>query len=144
MSQIKSRSINLTAGLMMLLSLGSFTLLSMNSAHAMSQNEGGWVNKQYNIKGGWEILEKNGKSIIKFTDNFQTKGGPDLKIFLSKRDITSATGKNATSNSILLSALKSNSGAQEYVVPSNIDLNDYQSVLIHCESFSVLWGGANI
>ena len=144
MSQIKSRSINLTAGLMMLLSLGSLTLLSMNSAHAMSQNEGGWVNKQYNIKGGWEILEKNGKSIIKFTDNFQTKGGPDLKIFLSKRDITSATGKNATSNSVLLSALKSSSGAQEYVVPSNIDLNDYQSVLIHCESFSVLWGGANI
>ena len=75
---------------MMLLSLGSLTLLSMNSAHAMSQNEGGWVNKQYNIKGGWEILEKNGKSIIKFTDNFQTKGGPDLKIFLSKRDITSS------------------------------------------------------
>ena len=144
MSQIQSRNFINPAGLMMFLVLGLFSLLSVNTANAMSQSEGGWVNKQYSIKGGWEILEKNGKTTIKFTDSFKTKGGPDLKIFLSKKDIADANGKNAGTDSVLLSVLKKTKGSQEYEVPANIDLNDYQSLLIHCEAFSVLWGGANI
>jgi len=27
-------------------------------------------------------------------------------------------------------------------VPANIDINDFNSLLIHCEAYSVLWGGA--
>jgi len=29
-------------------------------------------------------------------------------------------------------------------LPADIDINDYESLLIHCEAYSVFWGGANI
>lgn len=130
-------------GLLFLLLL-FFTASAMNLSHAATSTEGTWINKQYKIKGAWEIANRDGQTIIKFKDGFKTKGGPDLKVFLSKKDIADVTGKNATSEGIFISKLKSKKGDQEYVLPENIDINDYTSLLIHCEAFSVLWGGANI
>lgn len=115
-----------------------------NTSHAMTNNEGSWVNKQYQINGAWEIENRDGQTVIKFKDGFKTKGGPDLKVFLSKKDIKDVNGKNATSHGVFISKLKNKKGDQEYVLPANIDINDYASLLIHCEAFSVLWGGANI
>ncbi len=128
----------------MILLLVFFSAIAWNQAYAMTVNEGTWVNKQYKIKGAWEIESRQGQTVIKFKDGFKTKGGPDLKIFLSKQDISDVTGKNATTNGIFISKLKNKKGDQEYVLPADIDINEYTSVLIHCEAFSVLWGGANI
>jgi len=61
----------------------------------------------------------------------------------TKKAVKDVTGKNATQDAVMIAVLKSNKGAQEYVLPSNIDINDYESLLIHCEAYSVLWGGAN-
>jgi hypothetical protein len=129
---------------LMFLALAFFSAGSMNNALAMADSEGTWVNKQYKIKGAWEIENRDGQTIIRFKDGFKTKGGPDLKVFLSKKDIKDVNGKNATSDSVFISKLKSKKGNQEYVLPAGIDINDYASLLIHCEAFSVLWGGANI
>lgn len=129
---------------LMILALFFFTSGVINTSHAMSPNEGTWVNKQYKINGAWEIEDRDGQTIIKFKDGFKTKGGPDLKVFLSKKDIKDITGKNATADGIFISKLKSKKGDQEYVLPQDIDIDDYASLLIHCEAFSVLWGGANI
>jgi len=93
-------------------------------------SSGGWVSKQYQVNGAWEIFKRDGQTIIKLSDSFQTKAGPDLK--------------NATQNATFISKLKSPSGSQEYVLPEGVDINDYTSLLIHCVKFSVLWGGSNI
>jgi len=33
---------------------------------------------------------------------------------------------------------------QEYEIPAGIDIADFASLLVHCEAYSVLWGGAAI
>jgi len=129
---------------LLFISLLLFTAGATNVSHAATTSEGTWVNKQYKIKGAWEITNRDGQTIIKFKDGFKTKGGPDLKVFLSRKDIADVTGTNATSDGIFISELKNKKGDQEYVLPENIDINDYASLLIHCEAYSVLWGGSNI
>ena len=42
---------------------------------------------------------------------------------------------------MLLGALESTKGTQDYVLPEGVSLSDFDSVLVHCEQFSVLWGG---
>ena len=123
--------------------LAFFSIGAVNFAHAGIAGQGSWISKQKSIDGAWQIEKRNGQTVIRFSDGFQTNRGPDLKLFLSKRDISNVNGSNAA-DGVFLSKLKNNKGYQEYVLPANIDINDYASLLIHCEQFSVLWGGANI
>ncbi len=115
------------------------------TAYSQTQLQGGdFVKKQYSIKGDWQILQKDGQTILRLSDDFKTKKGPDLKIFLSPQTVANVTGTTATQGAVLLSELQSNKGGQDYVVPSTINLANFSSVLIHCEAFSVLWGGGDL
>ena len=55
-----------------------------------------------------------------------------------------ATGNNAVDGSLNIGELKKTKGAQEYEVPAGVNLGDYGSVLVHCEAYSVLWGGGDL
>jgi len=121
-----------------------FGFLVVGNASAMDAQSGSWTDKKYSVDGNWSIEKRGDQQVIVFDDSFNTKTGPDLKLFLSPASIDTVTGKNATEGSVLVSALKSNKGAQEYVIPADININDYQSLLIHCEQYSVLWGGTGL
>lgn len=131
-------------GVFLLAVLSMFSILSIPTASAATGVEREWVEKKYNIKGQWDIVQQGDQTVIRFSDNFKTKNGPDLKIFLSKQTIAEVNGRNATQDSVLLGTLKSPRGGQEYILPAGIDVNDFQTVLIHCEKYSVLWGGGTI
>lgn len=131
-------------GFILLYVASIFFVLSSAASHAELTQSGGWTDKQYSIKGDWSISKEGDKTILRLSDKFKTKGGPDLKLFLSKKSIDDVTGKTATDGSLLIAKLNKSKGAQEYVLPEGIDLNDYESLLIHCEQFSVLWGGTAI
>ena len=103
-----------------------------------------FVKKRYNIKGTWNVTEQNGQKVIQFNDDFKTKGGPDLKLYLSSKSISELQSGDVESTSVKLSVLKSNQGAQSYIIPEDVNLSDYKSLVIHCEAFSVLWGGFDI
>jgi len=105
---------------------------------------GNFEKKSFGIQGEWEIIKENGQTIFRISEDFKTKNGPDLKLFLSPNSVATATGATATHNAIRLGALKTNRGGQDYVIPSNIELSEFGSILIHCEAFSKLWGGANL
>jgi len=105
---------------------------------------GQFTKATYKIQGDWEIVKENGQTILRLSDDFKTKRGPDLKIFLNPNSLDAVTGATATSGAIKLGELKSNKGAQDYVIPADIDLANFGSLLIHCEAFSKLWGGANL
>jgi len=123
--------------------LAFLTVGVMNVAHAGVSSQGAWVSKQYEVNGAWQVEKHNGQTVIRFSDDFQTKSGPDLKLFLTKNNLSGVTGSNA-SNGVLISKLKNVNGYQEYVVPGNINIDDFSSLVILCEKFSVLWGGANL
>lgn len=124
--------------------IGLLTLTIIPSVNAQMLDTGTWTKKQYKIKGGWEVDTSGEQTIIRFDKKFKTKSGPDLKIFLSKESIDTVTGKTATDNAVMVAVLKSNKGKQEYVLPADIDINEFTSLLIHCEAYAVLWGGANL
>lgn len=103
-----------------------------------------FVDKERGIDGNWSLKQEGENVYIVFHSNFKTKSGPDLKIFISKQDIGNANGKNAENNAILLNNLTSNKGEQKYLIPSNIDLSQYKSILIHCKKYAKLWGGGKL
>lgn len=105
---------------------------------------GDFIKKQKSIKGSWEVIQRGDQTVIKFGDDFRAKKGPDLKVFLSPQSVSDVSGKTATNNAVLLGKLTSTKGGQEYVLPAGIDINDFESVLVHCEAYSVLWGGAEL
>ncbi|WOR13743.1 DM13 domain-containing protein [Hyphomonas sp. FCG-A18] len=105
---------------------------------------GDFVKKSKKLKGSYEVVQRGAKTFIVFSDDFRAANGPDLKIFLSPKSVSAATGKNATEGALNIGKLKSTKGVQEYEVPAGVNLADYGSVLVHCEAYSVLWGGSNL
>ena len=105
---------------------------------------GDFVRKSKRLKGSWTVEQRDGKTFIVFADDFRAANGPDLKIFLSPKSVADATGKNAVHGSINIGELQRTKGTQVYEVPAGINLADYGSVLVHCEAYSVLWGGGDL
>ncbi|WP_371395971.1 DM13 domain-containing protein [Fretibacter rubidus] len=127
-----------------------FTLVSAVPSYAAdnkksaSTAEQSFVKKRYTIKGEWSVGEQDGKTVIHFNDAFKTKSGPDLKVVLHTETVDNVDPKTAIEDGVKIGVLKSNRGAQSYILPDDITLSDFKSVLIHCEAFSVLWGGFDI
>ena len=120
-------------------------VLSQESAKSIAAEAANtFVKKRYTIHGDWAVRKEAGKTVIAFDENFKTKGGPDLKVFLSPKPVDTLTGQTALNEAVYLGVLKSNKGAQEYSVPADIDLSQYESLIIQCEAFSVLWGGFDL
>ncbi|MEP1144018.1 MAG: DM13 domain-containing protein [Henriciella sp.] len=105
---------------------------------------GTFIKKKKKLKGGWEVVQRGDKTLIVFGDDFRAANGPDLKIFLSPQTVSDVTGKTAIVGAINIGELKSTKGGQEYEVPAGVNLADYSSVLVHCEAYSVLWGGGEL
>ena len=105
---------------------------------------GNFIKKKKKLKGGWEVVQRDGNTYIKFADDFSASKGPDLKVFLSPLSVADATGKTAAEGALNIGELQKTKGAQEYLVPADVNIADYSSVLVHCEKFSVLWGGGDL
>ena len=105
---------------------------------------GPWVEKGYEIQGAWSIVERDNQKIIVFDNEFKTRKGPDLKVYLSTLPIETIRDSEVQDSSIKISPLKSNKGKQEYAIPDEVNLDEYSSVLVHCEAYSHLWGGGSL
>ncbi len=117
---------------------------AMSTASATMTPKGTFTKKRYSVKGEWEIVTVDGKPAIRFSEDFKTKNGPDLKVFLSQKPVGDLSGKTALGGAVSIGVLKSNKGVQTYIIPDDINLGDYKSVIVHCEAYSVLWGGFDI
>ena len=69
-------------------------------------------------------------------EEFRSTNGPDLYVYL-------ATDEQA-SDFLNLGRLKANIGNQNYEIPQDTDLAKYDTVLIWCQQFSVLFGSARL
>lgn len=73
----------------------------------------------------------NGTKTLSF-EGFDTMTGPDVDVYLSNSN-------NSVAGAVLVSDLNYSSSSQ-YIVPSNVNINDYQYVVLWCTSFSQWWG----
>ncbi|QLE01190.1 DM13 domain-containing protein [Galbibacter sp. BG1] len=121
-------------------------LIVLTSVYATAQEGSEWVEKVYSIKGNWSIVENDGKFMFRLGSNFNTLPGPELKLYLSPKGIHEINERDAVhqQGGLLIAELQSNKGRQEYPFPEGTNLADFKSLVIHCEKFSVVWGGIDL
>ncbi|MEO1101551.1 MAG: DM13 domain-containing protein [Pseudomonadota bacterium] len=105
---------------------------------------GDFVRKQKRLKGAYSVEQRGEQTVIVFSEDFRAARGPDLKVFLSPQTIADVDGDTAVNGAVLLGELSSTKGTQEYILPAGVILSDFSSVLVHCEAYSVLWGGSDL
>lgn len=85
--------------------------------------------------GNASLLETETGLQLRFDEGFRVTNGPDLFVWLvpeagERRDFVD------------LGALQGNVGAQGYEVPAGVDLERYDTVVVWCRAFGVLFGSA--
>ena len=84
---------------------------------------------------------EDGSHVLRFED-FRVTNGPDLRVLLSKAPDISNKGQFQQYEYVELDRLKGNIGNQNYVIPADLDISQYGSVVIYCKPFHVLFSVA--
>jgi len=90
----------------------------------------------HNAEGTAKVIPlQDGSNILRLED-LRVTNGPDLYVYL-------ATDKSA-SDFVNVGKLKANNGNQNYDIPTETDLTKYDTILIWCRPFSVLFGSEEL
>ncbi|MCB0165178.1 MAG: DM13 domain-containing protein [Anaerolineae bacterium] len=84
----------------------------------------------------------DGSHVLRFED-FMATNGPDLHVLLTKHPAP-ASGSDIMEDYIDLGSLKGNIGNQNYDIPADVDVSQYQSVVIYCMPFHVVFATATL
>lgn len=91
--------------------------------------------------GAAKILENEGGHKLLRFENFEVTNGPDLYVYLSKS--TEPTGDiKDLGDFINLGRLKGNVGDQNYEIAADQNIDGYNTVVIWCQKFGVLFSYA--
>ncbi len=82
----------------------------------------------------------DGGHLLRFED-FSVTNGPDLRVYLVK---SADPDKKQVAKGVEIASLKGNKGNQNYIFPAEYDPADYESVVIYCKPFSVVFATANL
>lgn len=111
------------------------TALFLNAQECV--RAGALVQTDVNVKGTASLIHRGDSLIVSLSSNFNSDAGPDLDVYLSDEPNPVATG-------IRLEALQSLSGSQMYDVPSNIKIEDFNYISIHCTQYNHLYASAEL
>lgn len=90
----------------------------------------------HNAEGQAKVIKLGDGSNFLRLEDFRSTNGPDLYVYLS-------TDKG-NSDFVNLGRLKGNIGDQNYKIPEGVDLSKYNTAVIWCQAFSVLFGSAEL
>lgn len=76
-------------------------------------------------------------------EDFTVTNGPDLMVYLIKNTDTIDVAE-VKNNHINLGDLKGNIGNQNYLIPAGVDIVEYNTAVIWCELFGVLFSPASL
>lgn len=88
--------------------------------------------KNYSVSGEVSVLTDGNQRFLALGEDFNSSNGPDLKVYL----------RSESGEFVNLGNLKGNIGDQNYEIPADTDLDDFSTVEIWCERFSVGFGEA--
>lgn len=123
--------------------------LILLSAQFMNQTQTSskltWEARTYKVFGTCSFEMTDNGLQLNFHEDFTTSNGPDLKLVLSKVPLHKIANRDdVTQDGLVIARLRSNKGAQSYALPDSINMRQYKSLLIHCEAYSVVWGGVSL
>ena len=88
------------------------------------------------------VRTPDGKAIVRF-ENFKVTNGPQLEVFLAPHP-QPGNHDQVYADSLGLGALKASEGAFSYELPAGDDGARYQSVVIYCVPFRVIFSVASL
>ena len=97
--------------------------------------EGQLIASAHDVEGRVVVYEINGKKTLRF-ENLDTVNGPDLFIYLAT--------DNSAEDYVDLGRIKATKGNVNYDIPANVDLEKYDTVLVWCRAFRVLFSYAEL
>jgi hypothetical protein len=117
------------------------------AAATQTTKSGSFAAGEHATSGTAQIVQGDNGRELQFTADFQTSNGPDLVVVLHKSaDVIGGTTPPAyplaEGDYVVLAPLTAPSGAQTYVIPDDINLEDYVSVAIWCRQFNATFGAA--
>jgi hypothetical protein len=99
--------------------------------------QGSFHSVAHSSRGKATVYElPDGKRWLRFTE-FETSNGPDLHVYLVAAADATDSQTVTQAGFVTLGPLKGNLGDQNYELPANVDLSQYQAVTIWCRRFSV-------
>lgn len=97
--------------------------------------EADFIAKAHEVEGKAQLIKVGDDYTVRFED-FKSINGPDLKIYLA----TDASNDDF----IDLGAIKATQGNVNYAVPAGTDTEKYDTVLVWCKAFGVLFSYAEL
>jgi hypothetical protein len=107
--------------------------------------EGSFISHEHSTTGSLKILEYVDGSRILRIEDLETSNGPKLEVWLTDAPVINGLDGWSVFDDgkyINLGALKGNIGDQNYSIPSSVNLEEFTSISIWCERFSVSFGAA--
>ncbi len=89
---------------------------------------------RYTIEGTAEVLNDGSEQRFLRFEDFSSDNGPDLKVYLRAEN----------GDFVSLGELKGNIGDQNYEIPVGVNLDEFSTIQIWCERFSVNFGSAEL
>ncbi len=90
-------------------------------------------------EGNATIYQLGAERVLRF-EEFEVTNGPDLHVILSSNP--NPTARDGLGDYINLGMIKGNIGSQNYEIPADVDLSQYQSIVSYCQPFHVVFATA--
>ncbi|MBC9714592.1 DM13 domain-containing protein [Streptomyces sp. TRM66268-LWL] len=108
---------------------------------------GEFISHEHETRGSVQVLElADGSRVLRLTD-LETSNGPDLRVWITDAPVKEGTAGWRVFDDgeyVSLGKLKGNKGSQNYVIPAEVNLDDFGSVSIWCDRFDVSFGAAEL
>jgi hypothetical protein len=98
---------------------------------------------RYTVTGSASVYELEDGTRTLRLEPFESTNGPDLFVYLAAAD-HAADDPALDADYVDLGQLRGNIGSQNYAIPADIDLANYDTVVIWCRRFSSSFGAADL
>jgi hypothetical protein len=107
--------------------------------------EGSFVDRSHPGSGVAKVLNDGSEQRFLRFEDFETDNGPDLFVYLTRADAAADSGAFGVDGDFVnLGRLKGNVGEQNYEIPVDVDLGEFDTVVVWCDRFSVAFTAADL
>ena len=116
---------------------------AMQEATALTTGEFVDIDRLHQGSGTATIYELADGSRVLRLEDLDVTNGPDLRVLLAAHDAPrSRDDLESGAGYVELDALKGNKGNQNYDIPADLDISQFESVVIYCDPFHVVFSTA--
>jgi hypothetical protein len=107
--------------------------------------EGSFIDRSHPGSGLAKVLNDGTEQRFLRFEDFETDNGPDLFVYLTRADAAAdAAAFGVDGDFVDLGRLKGNVGEQNYEIPADVDMSEFDTVVVWCDRFSVAFTAADL